>query len=95
VLTHIFYAVRCLLVFDNYVYLFVLTLEIGGDIMDGNDDDTMSIDWSSFITENAENKENGETDDMFRICDEDDMYVFLGLGDEDDEMNRTHSKPSN
>jgi hypothetical protein len=44
VLTHIFYAVRCLLVFDNYVYLFVLTLEIGGDIMDGNDDDTMSID---------------------------------------------------
>jgi hypothetical protein len=32
---------------------------------------------------------------MFRICDEDDMYMFLGLGDEDDEMNRTHPKPSN
>ena len=27
--------------------------------MDGNDDDTMSIDWSSFIIENAENKEMG------------------------------------
>jgi hypothetical protein len=38
--------------------------------MDGNDDDTVSIDWNSFIIENAENKENGGTDDMFRICDE-------------------------
>jgi hypothetical protein len=32
---------------------------------------------------------------MFRICDENEMYVFLGLGDEDEEMNRTHSEPSN
>jgi hypothetical protein len=63
--------------------------------MDGNDDDTMSIDWSSFIIENAENKDNWETGDMFRICDEDEMYAFLGLGDEDEEMNRTHPEPSN
>jgi hypothetical protein len=63
--------------------------------MDGDDDDTMSIDWSSFIIENAENKDNGETSDMFRICDEDEMYAFLGLGDEDEEMNRTHPEPSN
>ena len=64
-------------------------------IMDGNDDDTMSIDWSSFIIENVENKDNGDQGDMFRICDEDEMYAFLGLGDEDEEMNRTHPKPSN
>jgi hypothetical protein len=32
---------------------------------------------------------------MFRICDEDEMYAFLGLGDEDEEMNRTHPEPSN
>jgi hypothetical protein len=63
--------------------------------MDGNDDDTLSIDWSSFIIENAENKDNGETGDMFKICDEDEMYAFLGLGDEDDDMNRTHLEPSN
>jgi hypothetical protein len=63
--------------------------------MDGNDDDTMSIDWNSFIIENAENKDNWETGDMFRICDEDEMYVFLGLGDEDEEINRTHPEPSN
>jgi hypothetical protein len=63
--------------------------------MDGNDDDTMSIDWSSFIIENAENKDNEETSDMFRICNEDEMYMFLGLRDEDGEMNRTHRKPSN
>jgi hypothetical protein len=41
--------------------------------MDGNDDDTTSIDWSSFIIENTENKDNGETGDMFRICDEDEI----------------------
>jgi hypothetical protein len=63
--------------------------------MDGNDDDTMSIDWSSFIIENAENKDNGDQGDMFRICDEDEMYAFLGLEDEDEEMNRTHPEPSN
>jgi hypothetical protein len=55
----------------------------------------MCIEWSSFIIENVENKDNGETGDMFRICDENEMYAFLGLGDDDEEMNRTHLEPSN
>jgi hypothetical protein len=63
--------------------------------MDGNDDDTISIDWSSFIIENAENKDNGETGDMLRIYDDDEMYAFLGLGDEDEEMNGTHPEDRN